>query len=658
MVRTGLLAVLLLAYAAAPAFADPPTVPRLMQAEINRAIDQGVLYLRHAQGPWGSWIDAKNAHKVAYAALPGLTLLECGVAKEDPQVQGAATFVRFHSGDLQQTYDLSLAVLFLDRLGDPRDRKLIQVLALRLVSGQTATGGWSYKCPLVPIRDHDELFALLKKLSPQNPFDPMLALDPKGTGLPTAISGPGSELPKGVGPGGKPGERTDPATLGSSAGGKDNPLAAPGSSQQAGPARPLSRPPGGALCIKMLDDPGPPAAAAEQSADKKTPPKKIPIPPRFRGLPVLQDPARQALVDPPDRTDQPLWGTTDNSNTQFAILALWAARRHGVALERSFHLMVRRFATSQNQDGSWGYRYRFGGGEGGSPAMNCVGLLGLAVGHGLAHDARAQDPAAEGARQLGKDPKVVNGFLALDRHVGQPTGQWRNLPMNNLYFLWSVERVGVLYNLPTIGRKEWYRWGAEILLANQRPQGNWEKGAYHGADATIDTCLALLFLKRANLARDLTDRLPFRPDDLNKDIISKLPVAIPTEKSPPEPAKEEKQAEVPPIPPIILPTGIPPEKEGDADPRPSGGPTSRPPVARSSPAEEQGKEEGGSMVWGLIVIVLALLLLAAGIAFLVWSRRGGEEESEARPRKGPKKKTAVGRQSGDDRSPIKRPARR
>jgi hypothetical protein len=71
------------------------------------------------------------------------------------------------------------------------------------------------------------------------------------------------------------------------------------------------------------------------------------------------------------------------------------------------------------------------------------------------------------------------------------------------YFLWSLERVAVAFNLDTIGRKDWYGWGAEILIANQAADGSWA-GEFAGAP---DTCFALLFLRRSNLARDLTASL-------------------------------------------------------------------------------------------------------------------------------------------------------
>src|SRR5262249_5709760 len=234
------------------------------------------------------------------------------------------------------------------------------------------------------------------------------------------------------------------------------------------------------------------------------------------------------------------------------------------------------FTTGQNPDGTWSYDYKHGGGLPEGVAMNCVGLLGMAIGHGLAQDVRER-LASEGAlhaagavaaptvtnvptavyqigqyqeefeakKKAAKDDRIVKGFVALNRHVGQPVGQWADRPMVNLYFLWSIERVAVLYNLATIGDKDWYRWGAEILVANQKKTGHWEGGGYHGASPTIDSCFALLFLKRANLTKELASRLPFNPESLAKDIISKLPSS--QEKKEPEKEKETAQKTPEPV---------------------------------------------------------------------------------------------------------------
>jgi hypothetical protein len=197
------------------------------------------------------------------------------------------------------------------------------------------------------------------------------------------------------------------------------------------------------------------------------------------------------------------------------------AQRHDVPARRTLQLISRRFETSQNIDGSWSYLYIVGGGGISRPAMTCVGLLGLAVGYGI-----AQPPREAAGPKPVADPRIVNGLVALSQSVGEPNGNWRFHPMENLYYLWSVERVGVLYGLPTIGDKDWYRWGAEILVANQDKRGFWTNGGYFGTSPTIDTCLALLFLKRANLVSDLTAKLPFKPAELTKSVIQTPPAGL------------------------------------------------------------------------------------------------------------------------------------
>src|SRR5207244_2064094 len=284
-------------------------------------------------------------------------------------------------------------------------------------------------------------------------------------------------------------------------------------------------------CIKAQETP--------DSEVAKPPAKKaVTIPAHFASLPALHDPWRLPVVDL-HNPNVAFAGRTDNSNTQFAILALWAARRHDVPMIRTLNLITKRYITSQNGDGTWDYHYHFGGAATtrDSDAMTCVGLLGLAVGHGLARDPVLN--LVPDRQKVAQDPRIVHGFAALGRRIGMPTGQWDKLPMQNLYFLWSVERVGMLYDLPTIGDKDWYRWGAEVLVANQRPQGHWDGGGYHGATPVIDTCLALLFLKRANFAKDLTNVLPFNPRDLSERISQMNPVQKET-------PKEQSKSQSPP----------------------------------------------------------------------------------------------------------------
>ena len=46
-----------------------------------------------------------------------------------------------------------------------------------------------------------------------------------------------------------------------------------------------------------------------------------------------------------------------------------------------------------------------------------------------------------------------------------------------------------------------------MLRKNQQPDGHWFGNQGLGSTPLVDTCFALLFLQRANLVKDLTDKL-------------------------------------------------------------------------------------------------------------------------------------------------------
>jgi hypothetical protein len=423
------------------------------QAKVNRAVRKAVIYLKDQQGDDGKWaLVARDKyarhsgyarHHVALAALPALTLLECGESKKSPAVQRAAKYVRKSGPKITLTYDISLALLFLTRLGDPADRELIKALALRLVAGQTGNGGWGYTCPLLERYEQRQLATVLTQL-------------PRATNADLV--------------------RT-PAVS------KDDPnRKLVGDKPQRGKAEDSTK--------LVLDTPRRPPPKLVADIDR--------LSPRLKQVPVLR-------MKPWPEGEERLAEESDNSNTQFAILGLWAARRQ-VPLDRTLALIVKRFRTSQLTTGGWGYRYLYLVGVKnnwfGTATMTCAGLLGLAVGHGLAEPDLKRVPVLQ-------DPAVQRALKALSTTIGKrpreeaETGK----AIYNLYLLWSVERVGVIYQLKEIGGKDWYAWGAGILLKYQADDGSWYCHGFEGSDPTVDTCLALLFLKRVNLVRDLTNKL-------------------------------------------------------------------------------------------------------------------------------------------------------
>jgi hypothetical protein len=419
--------VALLVGAPAGAAAKPLTAEE--QAGVDRAIDKAVAFLKRTQSRNGAWSPhGAGENPVGETLLPALALLESGLPADDPAVRKTAELVRGRTGKLHKTYELSLAVLFFDRLGDPADEKLIRSLALRLVAGQCRTGGWCYPCPTLSAGNEKAFAELLPRLQVEGAVE-----------------------------------------------------------------------------------------------------KKPDVPKQFRMLTLTQP--RRTWSDPLDMrsSNQLFTGRTDNSNTQFALLALWAARRHGVPVGATLRLAVERFERSQNADGSWNYRFQPGGGppEPRSRSMTAAGALALGIGHAL------EGPAAP-------RPQLGLALAALARDVGPPTGQWkRRVPMTDVYYLWSLERTAVLFDLPEVGDRDWYRWGAEILLTNQTERGDWaawDRGppnAYPTYGPVANTCFALLFLKRAHLTKDLTARLPFKPAALNASVQARLQSGFPTQPASP-----------------------------------------------------------------------------------------------------------------------------
>jgi hypothetical protein len=235
----------------------------------------------------------------------------------------------------------------------------------------------------------------------------------------------------------------------------------------------------------------------------------------------------------------------DNSIGQFVTLALWAARKHQVPVRAPLMAVERRYRGNQRPDGSWSYNDT-------NPfardTSTCAALIGLAVGRGV------RDEGQGGGADLLQDPLVKNGLKHLQRVVGtsktvsaedfarkqqhtldleealdqfetsQDPAEKQRLSLKiaildnatqlrgllfdgdnwgDLYFLWSLERMAVIYDLKTIAEVDWHEWGTDVILRAQKRDGSWSE-RFPGVP---DTCFALLFLKRANIVKDLTDKL-------------------------------------------------------------------------------------------------------------------------------------------------------
>ncbi len=168
------------------------------------------------------------------------------------------------------------------------------------------------------------------------------------------------------------------------------------------------------------------------------------------------------------------WG--DNSRTQFALLGLKSAHDLGVPVapitfERARDYVERR----QNSVGGWGYHAPA------PPGYNSMTAAGVSSLHIVLEDARKHCPVCGAADETSE---LNRGVSWLAKRLNIQTPQPRHY-----YYLYSLERVGVLLGQKYFGGRDWYREGAEFLLRSQNPDGTWT-----GDDRATE--FALLFLAK------------------------------------------------------------------------------------------------------------------------------------------------------------------
>lgn len=260
------------------------------------------------------------------------------------------------------------------------------------------------------------------------------------------------------------------------------------------------------------------------------------------------------LTNPDSRPKAPE-GVGDNSCTQFAVLGLWTASRTGMDIDQPMAAVARRFKTTQNSDGGWPYTSAVANSAENKSAMNpsgsamtFAGLFSLTVARAnklrkeleqreLGGDDKNK-PGTSGSKKVTtgsakkSEPKEQDKSDEKKEAAAEPSektdeastllkdpifskglakaGEFVNGGDQARYFLWTIERLGVLLGLEKIGGVDWYAKGADILVKSQQADGSWP--AEHNDKGLSQTAFSILFLRKANLGSDISRLLEGEPE--------------------------------------------------------------------------------------------------------------------------------------------------
>ncbi len=185
------------------------------------------------------------------------------------------------------------------------------------------------------------------------------------------------------------------------------------------------------------------------------------------------------------------WGVVDVSNTHFGSLGLRYAQQLGCEVPMdAWVATAKSMLRWQTKDGSFAYR------PGGSATLSMTAAgVGIAC---MAREGLRRDPKSPARilRELGGS--IERGLAWMHTVDAVPHGDWNgNEPHRrwDYYYLYGLQRVGVLTPTESIASRPWYQDGARWLIQKQGKEGQWTTAF---GEAQPNTCLAILFLKRAS----------------------------------------------------------------------------------------------------------------------------------------------------------------
>lgn len=193
-------------------------------------------------------------------------------------------------------------------------------------------------------------------------------------------------------------------------------------------------------------------------------------------------------------------GSPDNSNSQFAILALHEAVQADMVVSKEvWDRAAQYWVSGQHSSGGWGYRL----GDAPSGSMTCAGISSMVI---IEENRERPIPQTIGELDCCRGESLDGTLERALTFWGERFSARRNpTPPNDIgasylfYYLYGVERAGRLSGRRYFGEHDWYREAGEQILALQKPiTGSWVGTNNNIAESTpeLSTSFALLFLSK------------------------------------------------------------------------------------------------------------------------------------------------------------------
>jgi ferric-dicitrate binding protein FerR (iron transport regulator) len=186
----------------------------------------------------------------------------------------------------------------------------------------------------------------------------------------------------------------------------------------------------------------------------------------------------------------------DNSNSQYAALGLRACFDSGIVLPADVLKRAQAWwreaqaATKKSDAAGWTY------GEAPAPqgrttygSMTAGAAGSLVMYHYMLNEPWMRDEGVlKGLEWIGRNFTIAENPYPDEQ--GKKDERW------HYYYLYALERLGVMYGADSFAGHDWYLEGANHLLKAQKPDGSWSPQP-EASSRTVDTCFAILFLRRA-----------------------------------------------------------------------------------------------------------------------------------------------------------------